>query len=347
VLVQWNGASAYTCSLGASGWGCWNGVSCEFTVASINSATSINVTKGAYCGASGIGFTASGNAYWALYTDDSTALSNAATAAHNAGIPLYVPANYSGGIGNGPDFFNGFTLQCAGGATFYNPHLSPNSVNTWIMRTLGGSGYTITGCTFSGTEPTNAAWQDAGRNYDLAIVIENGTSNVSFTNNTVENFWGTYEFGTNHASNVVVSNNVFQNCAYYGVQFAETNGTSSVTNNTFTDCNYGSEDAGTFATGTDANQLIQSNILQVGPNGGTGYNKTQVAISSTNQGSVFAEIGKACSGVCGNLTQYNGVTFTGNTVSGAGSVIYGPPGTTPTNGAIVSGNTCINGCSYQ
>jgi hypothetical protein len=200
VAVQWNGASAYSCSLGASGWGCWNGVSCEFTVASINSATSINVTKGAYCGASGIGFTASGNAYWALYTDDSIALYNALTAASNAGVPLYVPSNYHGGIITGRQYFAGFDLQCAAGGTFYNPHLSPNSINTWIIRADGGSGYTINGCTFSGTEPTNAAWQDAGRNYDLAVIIENGTSNVSLTNNIVENFWGTYEFGTNGTS---------------------------------------------------------------------------------------------------------------------------------------------------
>jgi hypothetical protein len=278
-------------------------------------------------------------------------LYNALTAASNAGVPLYVPSNYHGGIITGRQYFAGFNLQCAAGGTFYNPHLSPNSINTWIIRADGGSGYTINGCTFSGTEPTNAAWQDAGRNYDLAVIIENGTSNVSLTNNIVENFWGTYEFGTNGTSyqvkNVTVSNNVFQNCAYYGLQFSATGGTSSATNNTFTDCNYGSEDSGTLSTGIDANQLIQSNTLQVGPNGGTGYNKTQIAISSTNQGSVFAEIGKACSGSCGNPTQYNGVTFTGNTVSGAGSVIYGPPGTTPTNGASVSGNTCINGCSYQ
>ena len=349
VAVQWSGASPYS---GGScnawpGWGCWNGVSCEFTVASVNSATSINVTRGSGCGSSGIGFTASANAYWALYTDDTTALSNAIAAAQSAGKSLYVPANYVGGIGGSPNFYSGFNLQCANGGTFYNPHLSPGNANTWIMRILGGSGYTITGCTFSGTEPTNAAWQDVDRKFDLAVAIEGGASNVSFTHNTVKNFWGTYEVATSRASNVTIDTNLLQNCAYYGVQLAETAGSSSVTNNTFTDCNYGSEDGGTQPTGIDQYQQIQSNTLQVGPNGGTGYNKTQTALSLGTQGSVLAEIGKACSGVCTNTSQYTGVTFTGNTVSGAGSVIYGPPSTTPTNGASVYGNTCINGCSYH
>jgi hypothetical protein len=348
VAVQWNGASPYTCTSNYAGWGCWNGVSCEFTVASVNSSSSINVTRGSGCGSSGIGFSASANAYWALYTDDSTAFSNAATAAHNAGVPLYVPANYQGGIGGSPKFYSGFTLQCASRATFYNPHLSPNNAYTLIMVILGGSDYTITGCTFSGTEPTDAAWQDVNRNFDLGIAIEGGATNVSFTGNTFKNFWGTYELGTSLATNVTINNNLFQNCAYYGVQLAETGGSSSVTNNTFTDCSYGSEDAGgSGSTGVDKYQQIKSNTLQVGPNGGTGFNKTQVDLNAPNEGSVFMACGKACDGGCSNTSQYTGVTCSSNTVSGAGSVIYGPPGSTFLNGATETGNTCINGCSYR
>ena len=248
VTVDWAGGvpishNSTTCTAQA-GWGCWNGVSCEFTVASVNSSSSINVTRGSGCGSSGIGFTASATAYWALYTDDSTALSNAAIAAHNAAVPLYVPTNYQGGIGGSPSFYNGFTLECASGATFYNPHLSPNNAYSGIMIILGGSGYTITNCTFSGTEPTNAAWMDVDREYDLGIAIEGGASNVSFTNNVVQNFWGTYSVGTSKATNVVITGNTFKNCEYYGVQLGETGGTSSVTNNTFIDCDYGSEDGG-------------------------------------------------------------------------------------------------------
>jgi hypothetical protein len=351
IALQLNG-TPYVCSTPYSGWGCWNGYSCEFTVASINSSNSINVTKGAGCGSSGIGFNSSSNAYWALYTDDTSALVNAVTAAQNTAVPLYVPANYKGGIGGSPNFYNGFNLQCASGATFYNPHLTGapylpfSNVQTWIMRILGGSGYTINGCTLSGTEPPNSAWMDINREWDLGIIIDKA-SNVSFTHNIVKNIWGTEAVGTSGATNVVIDSSVFQNCEYYGVQFAEVGGSSAVTNNTFTDCSYGSEDDNGYPAGIDKYQTIQGNTIQVGPNGGTGYNKTQSSLGLGSSGSVMMACGLACDGTCTNTSQYVGVTCSNDTVSGPTSVIYGPPGGSFLNGAIETGNTCINGCSYR
>ena len=171
--------------------------------------------------------------------------------------------------------------------------------------------------------------------------------NVSFTNNVVQNFWGTYSVGTSKATNVVITGNTFKNCEYYGVQLGETGGTSSVTNNTFIDCDYGSEDGGAN-TLSDENQTIQSNKIQVGPNGGTGENKTQNnTVGDGTLGSVMMSCGLACSGGCSNTSEYIGVTCSGNTVSGAGSIIYGPPGSAFLNGATETGNTCNNGCSYR
>jgi len=343
VAVDWSAPNftGGTCSVPgqSSGYGCYAGVSCPFTVSTVNSSTSINVTLGSGCGGSGIGFNSSANAYWAVYTNDTMALGNALAAATTAGQPLYVPANYKGGIASSADLFSGVMLQCASGAIFYNPNLT--TTGTSIMRFLGGSNYTITGCTFSGTEPTSGAWADLRRQVDMSVVVEGGATNVSINNSTFKNFWGiTLDFSS--ATNAVVSNNTFQNCGQgEGVQFAETGGTSSASNNTFVDCNWDSEDGAPEAPSVDSYQTIQSNTL-IAVNG-TGYYRTQTALGLDSQGSVFLACGSACSGGTCNSNQYTGVTCSGDTVSGTNSVIQ----TSNQHGATVTGNTCNGGCSYK
>ena len=336
VAVDWTAGN--TTSGCWSGYACFAGVSCSFTVNSVNSSTSITVTPVSGCGASGIGFNANSAGYWAVYTDDTAALGNALSAAASAGEALYVPAKYHGGILSGASVPSNTTIQCEPGATFYNPNMTTSGSE---VLEIDGSNTSITGCTFGGTEPTSGAWYDVNREYDVVIAIFGG-DNVSISGNTFENIWGTYVVGTSPATNVTISNNTFQNCAYYGVQLAECGGTSgcNVNNNKFIDCYYGSEDAGAYPAGTDR-ESIQYNTMYPSANGGSGYYRSQRSLGLFSYGSVNMDAGSACSGGTCNADQYLDVYMENNNVSGSNSKIMQSP-----FGATVTNNICNNGCSY-
>ncbi len=337
VTVDWTAGN--TTSGCWSGYACFAGVSCSFTVKSVNSSNSITITPVSGCGTSGIGFNANGAGYWAVYTDDATALGNALSAAASAGEALYVPAKYHGGIPSGVSVPSNTTIQCDPGATFYNPNMTTNGSK---VLEIGGSNTSITGCTFGGTEPTNGAWYDVNREYDVVISIFGG-DNVSITGNTFENIWGTYVVGTSPATNVTISNNTFQNCGYYGVQLAECGGTSgcTVSTNKFIDCNYGSEDGGVYPAGIDT-QSIDHNTMYPSANGGSGYYRSQSSLGLASYGSVFMDSGTACSGGACSVNQYLDVYLGSNNVSGSNSEILQSP-----FGATVTNNICSNGCSYR
>jgi hypothetical protein len=341
VAVDWNATNVAGCSSGyGPGYACYTGVSCPFTVSAVNSSASITVSPGSGCGSSGIGFNANGNGYWAVYTDDSSALSNALSAATGAGRSLFVPANYKGGILNGPSMPANANLQCAAGGTFYSPRLDASQTQILLIT---GTTATITGCTFSGTEPVGGAWNDPTRSYNGAITIFGG-SNTLISGNTFENFWGTYAVGTSPATNITIDSNTFQNCAYYGVQFNSTGGSpgSFVTNNNFSDCNYGSEDGGAQPASVNISQFIEHNDM-FPTNGGSGYNRSQTSLGLGTKGTVFMDPGLACSGgTCGS-NEYIGVSLMSNHVHGPASAIINRN----VHGATVSGNTCDSGCTYQ
>jgi hypothetical protein len=317
-------------------------VSCEFTVSTVNSGTSFTVSPFNGCGGSGIGFTANDAGYWAVYTDDKTALQNALNAAASSGETLYIPSPYQGGIhsisdSDVPDVPSNTAIQCDAGGTLYNPSL--NSGSNAIMN-VGSSHVSITGCTFAGTEPASGARYDVLREYNRGVTIYGG-SNVTFTNNTFKNLWGTYALGTSPATNVTISNNTFQNDAYYCVQLAECGGTPGclVTNNTFIDSNYGSEDGGAWPVGTDMEQ-INYNVMY--PVNGTGYNRTQTLFGLGTLGAVFLDSGTDCSGLACNSNQYTDVYVEYNHVYGSASEIL-----VSVYGATVANNTCDSGCAYH
>ena len=339
VTVDWTAGN--TTSGCWSGYGCFAGVSCSFAVKSVNSSTSITITPVSGCGASGIGYNASGAGYWAVYTDDATALGNALNAAASAGKALYVPSGYSGGILSAVTVPSNTTIQCGdSSATFYNPNLTPGGSKTLLV---GGSNSSVTGCTFAGTEPPNGASYDPTREYDVTISIFGG-DNISVTGNIFKNIWGTYVVGTSPATNVTISNNTFQNCGYYGVQLAECGGTPgcAVTSNTFIDCNYGTEDASAYPVGTDQ-ETITFNTMYPSSNGGSGYYRTQHSLGLGGYGSVFMDSGTACSGGACTSNQYLGVFMENNNVSGSSSQIL----QSGNHGATVLNNTCSGGCSYH
>jgi hypothetical protein len=74
VALDWHGGNSTSGCW--SGYSCFKGLSCQFTVSAVNTSTSITVKPVAGCGSSGVGFDASGDAYWSVYSDDSIPLSH-------------------------------------------------------------------------------------------------------------------------------------------------------------------------------------------------------------------------------------------------------------------------------
>jgi putative Ig domain-containing protein len=351
VAVDWHSANVRGSSDGKycarwSGYGCYVGTSCEFTVSAVNSSTSITVSPVAGCGGSGIIKSNGGPStwYWAVYTDDSNALNNALNAA--SGSTLIVPSNYSGGIYKGVSIPSNTTINCVSGGQFNDPHF--NTSTTFLFT--AGSGSMITGCTISGTQNPSGLWYDVIREYNIPVGIF--TSNFTFTNNVVENIWGTYAVGTSGASSVNISDNTFKSCGYYGVQLAEAGGGSGtpyggtptkVSNNTFTDCNEGSEDGRASSSEPNRDQLIQNNFVAWGIGNGSGYYHTQKAVGGYFAGSVWLNCGTTASGGTPTSTQYAGVSCSGNTITGSDSKLFYNLG----YGETQSGNTCTSGCTVR
>jgi Right handed beta helix region len=342
VAVDWHAANVRgsgpfgTCW---NGYGCYSGQSCEFTVGAVNSSSSISVQPVAGCGKSGIINNRSTNGaepfYWALYTDDSAALGNALSAA--AGKTLVVPGNYVGGIFTGKQISANTTIACSTGATFYDPHF--NGSTTFMFQ--AGSGSTMTGCTLSGTQNPNGPWYDVLREYNIPIGIF--TSNFTFTHNTVKNVWGTYAVGTSGATNINISNNVFQSDGYYGVQLNQTGGNTRVANNRFTDSIEGSEDSSGVSGSPNRDQSITGNLVEVGPAGGVGYYRSQSAVGGFAAGSVWLSCGISGSGAAPSSQEYLGVSCTGNTITGNDSALY----YNTAYGETESNNACTNGCTVK
>lgn len=298
------------------------------------------------CGQSGIikANAGSNTWYWAVYSDDSNALNNALNAA--AGSTLIVPSNYSGGIYTGVSIPSNTTVSCVSGGRFNDPHF--NTSTTFLFT--AGSGSTITGCTISGTQNPSGPFYDVIREYNIPVGIF--SSNFTFTNNVVENIWGTYAVGTSGAKSVTISNNTFKSCGYYGVQLAEagggpgtTNGgnPTKVSNNTFTDCIEGSEDGGPSSAEPNRDQLIQNNVVGLGIGQGSGYYHTRKAVGGYYAGSVWLNCGTAASGGTPTSTQYTGVTCTGNTITGTDSKFF----YNLSYGETQSGNSCTSGCAVN
>ena len=347
VAVDWN-APNVACGSPWNGWGCYTGVSCAFKVAAVNSSTSISVTPVSGCGSSGIGFNASGNGYWSVYTDDGTARQNAIKAA--TGGTLLVPSNYHGAgyAAAGTTISSNTSVQCSPGATFYNVRFD-SVANTYVF-VVGGNNVSVSGCTFLGTAPTTGTWYDPRREYNVTISIFNADA-TSITGNTFKNMWGTYVVGTGNTTNTNISNNLFQNNAYYGTQLSGSSGHNPgtvISNNTYIDCFAGSEDAGSLGSGANSDQLYTGNTISVSNPGGSGYNRTQKAAGqSYSFGSVWLDCGTSASGAHPVWGEYTGVACTNNHISGLNSHIFPATGTDYPNGygELLANNVCDNGCN--
>ena len=354
-----------------TGYACYQGRSCDFTVTSVNGPNSITVTpisgNTSSCGNSGLGFNSSGQAYWALYTDDTLAVQNAMTSAGSG--TLTVPASYNGGIYAGElNPSAGMTLLCTTGATFFNPRLDNSLKHMFSINNRPN--VTINGCTFSGTEPTTGAWYDPTREYDVLMAVYTGSDGAQIINNTFENSFATYELSAeflqdsngNPRGNVTISGNTFKNCGLYGLQMSATGGTnpgSYVSNNTFIDCVYGNEDPGAINTngtqGPFPNRYVyvQNNTIYPTSQGGNGYARSQndclrIDASCYNPlSSVYLDCGTYASSGQPTPYEYTGVICSNNHVYGANSYIFPTPGTPyPTSfGETMSNNLCDNGCN--
>jgi hypothetical protein len=327
-----------------SGWACFKGVSCQFTISAVNSPTSITVSPVAGCGSSGIGFNSSGNSYWSVYSDDSKPLANAVNAA--SGGMLTVASNYKGGIYTGVTIPAGTTVSCANGGTFFEPKL--NTATTILMQP--GNNVTIEGCTFDGTEPTSGPWYDPRREYNVIIAIW-GSNGVTIQNNLFKNIWATYVVGSSGGSNATITHNTFQNNAYYAIQLNRIGGTNPgtyVTYNSVIDCFMGAEDASGVSGSPNQNQYWEYNTVYVGPAGGSGYYRTQKALGLWNAGSVWISGGTSASGGTPNAEEYLGVYVEHNYICGKDSHLNPAPSGTPytkSYGETVINNTCENGCN--
>lgn len=347
VAVDWNGPNV-ACGSPWNGWGCYTGVSCAFKVAAVNSSTSISVTPLSGCGSSGIGFNAAGNGYWSVYTDDGIATQNAVKAA--AGGTLIVPSDYHGASFSaaGTTLPANTSVQCSPGATFYNVRFD-TVANTYVF-VVSGNNVSVNGCSFIGTEPTSGAWYDPRREYNVTISIFNSDA-TSITGNTFKNMWGTYVVGTGHTTNTNISNNLFQNNAYYGTQLSGSGGHNPgtvISKNTYIDCFAGTEDAGSLGSGANSDQLYADNTISVANPGGSGYNRTQIASKqSFSFGSVWLDCGTSASGATPVWGEYTGVACTNNHVSGLDSHIFPAAGTNYPSGygEVLSNNVCDNGCN--
>ena len=215
-----------------------------------------------------------------------------------------------------------------------------------------GSGVTITGCSFVGTEPTFGAYYDVTREYNLMISIWSGANDVTISNNTFRGVWGTYVVGSSGGSNATITNNTFQNCGYYGVQLNQTGGANPgtyVSNNTFIDCSYGSEDSSGVKGSPNEYQYIQYNTVYPTAQRGVGYNRSQTSLGLWSAGSVWLDCGTSASGGTPNSQEYLGVTCSNNHVYGANSMLTPCPSGgcsyTKSYGETMLNNICDNGCN--
>jgi hypothetical protein len=355
VAVDWNAPNVPCGAPWAPAYGCYTGVSCAFVVSAVTSASSITVTPVGGCGKAGIGFNSSGAGYWAVYTDDWAAVQNAVSAA--AGGTLTVPAAYkgSGYAAAGVSIPGNTAISCAPGATFYNSRLDTVQ-NTYVFGIYSGPAVTITGCTFTGTAPAFGAYYDPTREYNLTIAMFSVDA-VSITGNTFRNMWGTNVIETGNVTNLNISNNTFQNNAFYGVQLGTARGSSPgtvVSNNTFIDTFAGSEDPSNQCGGSacvapypNGYQLWTGNTFYTTAQGGTGYHRTQIASGLSSVGALWLDCGTSASGATPDPGEYTGVTCQNNHVSGPNTHIFPAAGTAYPNGygEVMIGNVCDNGCN--
>jgi hypothetical protein len=154
--------------------------------------------------------------------------------------------------------------------------------------------------------------------------------------------------GTSGANGAVINDNVFDDCGYYGVQNNQAGGQSPATQvqrNLFQDCNYGSEDGSAQPAGGNSGQNISNNTFRVVNPYGTGYGHSQAQIGGYSHGYLFVDPGTYASGSSPASGQYSGVTVSGNDMQGNGLRFFaGTNCTTNKYGAVISGNSCTNGC---
>jgi hypothetical protein len=356
VALDWN-APNQECSsagLGWAGWACYMGGSCQFTVSSVNSSTSINVSPVTGCASSGIGFNSSAGVYWAVYSDDSTALQNALNAA--AGKTLSVPATYNGGIFTGALIPSSTTIQCASGATFNDPRLDRISGWTWLL-TFKGNDSLVTRCKFNGTEPLGGGWHDPTRERNTILADWGPNNGNAATFNTFQNVWGTFVVQADGSTNFTFSNNTCRNTAENCLQMNTTGGTPGavVQNNVLVDSNLQVEDSANvpissscISNGTGCpNQSILISGNDISAVLGCGYSRSQAALGLWFDSTAHLDCGTSASGGHPGTNEYLGVTCSDNHVHGINSALFPAPGTNyPTGyGEVMSNNICDHGCN--
>ena len=338
VALQYDGPSAPSTVF--AGWAGYLGVSCPFVVTAVNSPTSITVRSlatGTYsCGDSGVNFTDLGNAYTAIYTDDTAAVQNAVSRAASAGQTLLVPSNYVGGIYSAVVPPGNANIQCESGGTFYNPNFGSSSHSSIFQ--IQADGDSITGCNFRGTNRPNAALFDVERIFDDAVDVYH-TNKFSFQGNDVENIW-TCAAGVNisgrPAQNITVTSNTFKNCACNGVQIDQGNN-NMITNNYVEDCGLDLEAGlGDLNANINGNSISFNTIKTVN---GDGYSRVLSSLGLGNLGGALLSCGAAPQ----QAGLYVGNSCNNNSVSGPTSnIIYAP-----ITGVTLQNNSCTNGCAVH
>jgi hypothetical protein len=340
-LMQYNGtATSAACHGNWSGYGCYNGVSVEAQISSVQSDSQLTMSKSA-------GFDETNGAGWFIGSDDSSAIANALNQAKSNGESLVFPGNYSGLVYTAVNPASNTSIKCASGATLWNPHMTTGQ--TTIFK-VTNTGFSIDNCTLNGTESSTRQWYDPEREYDVQLQLFTGSGSVrtDITRNHFHRSWGTYVIGTSGAAGAVITGNSLDTCAYYGVQLNKTKTGSvptQVKDNSFVDCNYGSEDGGPNPAGSNSEQQIMNNTFRIGPNGGTGYYRSQSTVGGGSHGALFIDSGLYASGSTPNPGQYSGVTVSGNDMRGPG-VRFMVADDCVSNpwGASVHDNVCTDGC---
>jgi hypothetical protein len=218
-------------------------------------------------------------------------------------------------------------IQCQPGAILLNPSHTGGNEIFWWQGTENGS---LVGCTLEGTNTTSPPGYDATREFNFLVLISavNGRGgNVIVKNNTFKNGWGNSELqlygndDTGPVHNVVVFNNEFDNCGYYGVAVVSA-AYSYIAQNRAVDCSIGQEP-------DDLGQTLRGNIFtgnHLKKVNGTGYTKVPMFLTGGQVLTFDFSQNQVSNNVCdgANLNQ-----------------------TTAGPKAVYTNNQCINGCRVR